>query len=293
MPNGKDFAKVLHEHVAMTPELAKIAYPLDRLFNMNYTNVSGDTVYFEGVTIADVGDGTRVGGACDGSQIECVDSTRVTMTIDREFDKLYKFDNCRVDHLQTLTTQGAVDVLSTSQAKVDRKHLFASAKFGVNKRLLPALTPLAVDGLNIVEKMNAAILKLQIDNPEVDQYEYVILATHTTANLLGNLKSGCCDFVSGLVPNAEAKPPIAVQDVVIVPDVFLNEGGTQYEFAIYIKAYVPYFLRCAMSEWHEMTNEFRGYIGYTFKQRWDVQADNFEPDTVTEIGYKCTFVVTP
>lgn len=290
MPAGKNFAEVLHEHVAMTPELAKIAYPLDRLFNMDYINANGDKVYFEGVTIADVGDGTPTGGSCDGSPIECVNSTRVEMTIAREFDRLYKFDNCRISHLQKLTTQGAVDVLNTAQAKVDRKHLFASAKFGVKERVLPKLTQLAVSGLNIVEKMNAAILQLQLDNPEIDQYEYVILATHSTANLLGNLKAGCCDFVSGLVPNAEAKPPIAVKDVVVVPDTFLNDGTTQFEFVIYIKAYVPYFLRCEMSEWHEMTNEHKGFVAYTFKQRWDVQADNFEPDTVAKIGYKCVSI---
>lgn len=288
---GRNLYKTLHQHMGFSPEIATAILPLDFLFNMEYTDVRGDKFYFANLETIPVGDGTEAIDPCGGRTMECVGSTQIELTLNRHWNKMYKFNDCRIDALNRLTTGRAVDTLMHFKVKQDELYLIQEAKIGIQNIVGTAgvteedVEIDGVDVLNEVSALNQIVSELEAANEYVLRSAYTLLISRTLANKIADLKSGCCDFLNGKI-SPEVHASVDVGRFLSVPDSWLKVGAEQYDYVIYIKQFAPYMFQCAINEFAPMTNEHLGFIAYHVEKTWDVNYKNFQPQLVSKLGYK-------
>lgn len=291
---GKNILANINARAGLAPDLVRNNFAmLNELFNTKYQDWIGDTLTFDNLIIPDLTADTDKDDDCGEFEFECPESNQFTLTLDHTWHQGWKYSACRINKVYArirMDYDNGTKPLFRFQKEIMLKKMKAEINEGIKKITANAGTvnkDITIDGtniVNIIQAVNEAINNMQTKNEEIALEEYNLLISTSVAQKLGDLRTGCCDYINGLIP-VNSTAPFSVRTYVM-PDSMMNGN----DYIIYIKNFAFYGHQCEWAEWEAGVNKLKGWLLFMISSKWGFNYVNARPELVTQLGQKGKFV---
>lgn len=290
---GRELLAKITSHVGLTPELIKELVSIDMLCNMEYASRRGDTLIFHNlITVKPKVGGSVKPDANGGMEIVTVSGDNVTLDLEKNWNELHKLDGVRIDWLEQASFEEALSLTAKAKVKIDTDYLLAEAETAMGELVKGAKESKLKDGelVNHSVPVKKVLNEMIKANGNLSPLNYHVAMSRTYSQGFGIQASGFQDFITGAIADPNIRPVFDCGSVTIVPDNYLLDStGKQVDFVVYIKHYLVYGRQEELNrDFFEMSNEYKGFIGYPLRVKWDVALKNFTPEETKEIALKAT-----
>lgn len=296
MPTGKQIFAQINTRGKLAPKLARQAFPMiDVLFNTDYSERKGDVLIFDALLKPNLKPDTDTD--CSEIEFECIGSRQFELKLDRNWNYGARFSNCRVstiwarlgnDYKNGRGTTAAV--LEEFREDVMIEKMKIEVKAGIEKIYKHAETiekDITIDGkniVNIIQGVNEATNNVSLKNEDIADTAWIMLLKKSIGQKIGDLRTGCCDYINGLIPKNSTAPFNFL--TVIMPESLMGD----YDYIIYPKKFAFYGHQCRWSEFFQGENGLKTWTLFGMLGRWGFDFINMQPDDVKQLGQKGKFV---
>lgn len=246
MPAGFNIYKDKKDYKALLPEIMRVQYNIDMLFNR--ATINGNIgVWYDTVPPTITSTNTTTDGCTGARNVDCLNAFQRELPIDKRIDNVWKAFECALAKMDST----AMDKYAIKVEKAIN-NLKITEHLATLQGLLPEFIPTKTD---VVEQIEELITNVETQG--YDRRDLIILIDSNTAMELNIRGINCCEVntTSTTISNKFNANIIAIKDSSVFP--------SGVSAMAYVRDYAVYGINCHRAEMYQASEiQYKGWVVY-------------------------------